>query len=235
MDLLGLKIKSIRDRLGINDEFGKIYSFIDFGNINYWFEKDTKDCDDNMLLLEEKMVIDLEKLANFSKYFSEKNFYYYGVNPESPGSVGFISKARDFFDKANSKPIQKIKHYLGDGEIKNNTRSVNCDKNGDFVYIPKCNFDVEIAVDAIRLADFYDTCCIFSGDADFVRLVKYLKEKKKKIIIIKGGFIQYDLAREADLIINAQDIKPEIAVKKQKSSFVARLADRDPVSTGRAI
>ena len=66
MDLLGLKIKSIRDRLGINDEFGKIYSFIDFGNINYWFEKDTKDCDDNMLLLEEKMVIDLEKLANFS-------------------------------------------------------------------------------------------------------------------------------------------------------------------------
>lgn len=235
MDLIEFKIKSIRDKLGIKDEFGKIYSFIDFGNINYWFENDIKDCNDDILLSEEKMTIDLEKLANFSSYFSEKNFFYYGMYPENPKSVGFISAARNFFNKVNSKPIQKIKHYLGDGEVENNTRSVNCDKNGNFVYIPKCNFDVEIAVDAIRLADYYDTFCIFSGDADFVRLVKYLKGKRKKIIIIKGGFIQYDLAREADLIINAQDIKPEIAIKKQKSSFVARLADRDPVSTGRAI
>lgn len=216
MNLKELKIKSIRAKLGINKDFKKIYSFIDFGNINYWFEKDIKDCDDNVLLPEEKMVIDLEKLANFSKYFSEKSFYYYGVYPENPKSVGFISAARNFFDKANSKPIQKIKHYLGDGEVENNTRTVNCDKIGNFVYIPKCNFDVEIAVDAIRLSDYYDTFCIFSGDADFVRLIKYLKEKKKKIIIIKGGFIQYDLAREADLIINAQDIKSEIAVKKAK-------------------
>jgi uncharacterized LabA/DUF88 family protein len=235
MDLIEFKIKTLKERLGINDEFGKIYSFIDFGNINYWFEKDIKDCDDNILLPEEKMVIDLEKLANFSNYFSEKNFYYYGVNPENKKSVGFISAARDFFHRVNSKPIQKIKHRLCEDEIANNTRSVNCDKDGSFVYIPKCNFDVEIAVDAIRLADYYDTFCIFSGDADFVRLVKYLKEKKKKIIIIKGGFIQYDLAREANLIINAQDIKSEIAVKKQKSSLTARFADRDPVSTGRAI
>ncbi len=85
--------------------------------------------------------------------------------------------------------------------------------------LPKCNFDVEIAVDVIKLLEKYDTCCLFSGDADFIYLNKFLKKKGKKVILIKGGHITRELRKSADKIINAQDIKKDIAfVKKQKPS-----------------
>lgn len=68
----------------------------------------------------------------------------------------------------------------------------------------------------MRLIDKYDTFCLFSGDADFVYLLSFLKSKKKKIILIKGGYITYQLRKMPDIIINAQDIKRHIAIIKQK-------------------
>ena len=64
----------------------------------------------------------------------------------------------------------------------------------------------------------YDTFCIFSSDADFVSLIKFLKNNRKKIILIKGGFVQYPLKANSDLVINAQDIKENLVRIKQKSS-----------------
>ena len=57
---------------------------------------------------------------------------------------------------------------------------------------------------------------MLSGDADFAPLLRYLKGFGKKTILIKGGFIQDELRKFADVVINAQDIKKYIAVKKQK-------------------
>ena len=94
---------------------------------------------------------------------------------------------------------------------------MNKDENGYFIYIPKCNFDVEICVDAIRLVKNYDTFCLFSSDADFVRLIYFLKKQNKKVILIKVGYIQHDLRDSVDLIISAQHIKSLITFKKQKS------------------
>ena len=88
---------------------------------------------------------------------------------------------------------------------------------GDFIKIPKCNFDVEICVDSIKLLENYDTFCLFSSDADFVHLARFLKSKEKKIILVKGGYIHHSLHETVDLIINAQDIKSYISVIKQKS------------------
>lgn len=214
MDLREFKLNN----LGIEKEkFGRIYSFIDFGNVNYWYERDRRDGSGNILAVDSKLVISLEKLANFSHLFSDQSRFYYGFNPNSNKSVGFIDKTRRFFNQTITKPIQKIKHYLDDGEIKINTRQINSDNLGNFVYIPKCNFDVEICVDAIRLMDKYDTFCLFSSDADFVRLVEYLKKKNKKAILIKSGFVQYNLQKAVDLVINAQAIKLAITFIKQKS------------------
>lgn len=38
--------------------------------------------------------------------------------------------------------------------------------------------------------------------------------KNKKVILIKGGHTQSNLKKQADLVISAQDIKGDIAVKK---------------------
>jgi len=68
------------------------------------------------------------------------------------------------------------------------------------------------------LLDKYDSICLFSSDSDFTALLRFLKNKGKKVILIKGGFAQHELVDLADLLINAQDIKQHITFIKQKSS-----------------
>lgn len=51
----------------------------------------------------------------------------------------------------------------------------------------KANWDVGIAVDAIKIAPFVDTILLFSGDGDFVPLVNYLKEQGKRVEVIGFG------------------------------------------------
>ena len=193
--------------------------FIDFGNVNHWFEEDRQTHNYVALKDDEKLVIDLQKLNKFSNLFSNDTFFIMGNDPQNVGSFGFIRVARDIFGKSKvfTKHIQKIRHYLTEVDIDKNTRIIHNDNKGDFIYIPKCNFDVEISVDAIKIIEHYETICLFSGDADFVHLLRFLKGKNKKIILIKGGNIVHQLRELCDLVINAQDIKKHITiVKKQK-------------------
>jgi uncharacterized LabA/DUF88 family protein len=120
-----------------------------------------------------------------------------------------------------SKPMQKIKHHLKADEIDSNKRILHEDAEGAYVYLHKCNFDVEITVDSIRLAKDYDTLMLFSSDADFVSLFRFLRKKgnDKKVILVKGGHITSSLRELSNKIINAQTIKRQITrivKKKQK-------------------
>lgn len=220
MDMQEFKKEYIQTELGITKEkFERVFSFIDFGNVNHWFEEDRQDSDHNTLPHTEKFNIDLQKLKEFTAFFSDDQRFYYGYDPQNSGSFGFIMKAKEIFEKKRvfTKHIQKIRHRLyTENDLKTNTRIAHHDKKGIYVSIPKCNFDVEISVDAIKLAEYYDTFCLFSGDADFVHLTRFLKSKGKKIIIIKGGHIVYHLRNSADLVINAQDIKKYITVRKNR-------------------
>lgn len=125
---------------------------------------------------------------------------------------------RIIFDTKNvvTKDLQKIKHYLS--EVNEETDYLQKDSDGKiFIEIRKCNFDVEIAVDAIKMIQHYDTFCLYSGDADFVYLNNFLRKKGKKVILIKGGFITTKLRKSVDLVLNAQLIKKHITnIKKQK-------------------
>lgn len=220
MDLSEFKKKHIRESLGINDDFGIIYTFIDFANVNHWFEDDWYDFDGSALEKSEKLAIDIEKLKDFVALFSDDIRFYYGLDNENAGSFRFIRKARYVFGKRRvfTKPIQKVRHYLIEGELSVNTRTIRTDKEGTFVLLPKCNFDVEICVDAIKTADGYKTFCLFSGDADFVHLARFLKSKGKNVILVKSGYILHSLRRIADTVVSAQDIKQYITVKRAKPS-----------------
>lgn len=198
-------------------KFGRIFGFIDFGNVNYWYERDERDNDGKELFNGEKLVIDIEKLANYVKSFSSQSRFYFGLDPKQRKSMAIIVKARRFFDRVITKQIQKIKHYLIDGESVKNGWERNSDARGQYVYLPKCNFDVEICVDAIRLIDYYDTFCLFSSDSDFASLVDYLRRvKHKKVILFSSGYVSYWLKDKVDLNINSQSIKKLITFKKIK-------------------
>lgn len=211
MELYELKL----NKLGIDKEkFGRIISFVDFGNVNYWYDKDERDTDNNILSENQKLIVDIGKLAEFINLFSTARRFYYGWNPRDKRSLHIVIKAEHCGFVKNTKPMQFIKHYVGDAVISRDGRTVKKDKNGNYIEIPKSNFDVEISVDAIRIAEQYDTICLFSGDSDFVYLSRHLKRLGKKIIVIASGQVFHTLKEIADLNINAQSIKSDIVTTK---------------------
>jgi len=221
MDLESFKIQFVKNELGITENYGKIFSFIDFSNVNKWFENDDRNLENELLTDGKKVAVYLEGLKSFADIFSERTRIYYGENPQNEKSLNFTHAMRKVFGRLNvvTKDLQKIKHYFsGDEQIP--IKYVESDFEGKkFIIIRKSNFDVEISVDAIKMLEHYDTFCIFSGDADFVYLNNFLKRKGKKVIIVKGGHILSKLRESADIVINAQDIKKyitRIEDKKQR-------------------
>lgn len=238
MDLLEFKKQYVQQELGISNDFGRVLAFIDFGNVNYWFEEDRQTHEYVALKDNEKLFVDLEKLKDYLEIFSTDIRFYYGHDFANQKSISFIQKAESIFGKTRvfTKAIQKVRHYLENQDDRNvNTRTLHHDSGGDFVFLPKCNFDVEICVDAIKIVEHYDSICLLSSDADFVHLLRFLKQKGKKIVLIKGGHIIHQLKDISDLVINAQDIKKHITGIKQKPGYWPGFADRNPESTGRTI
>lgn len=219
MDLESLKNQFIKNELEITEEYGEIFSFVDFSNVNKWFEHDDQDWNNKLLAEDEKLVIDIKKLKLFADVFSKRVRTYYGEDPKNSKSLSFTYATRKIFGKRDvmTKDIQKIKHYL-ELEEQTTAKNITTDGNGkQYIEIRKCNFDVEISVDAIKMLEHYNTFCIFSGDADFVYLNNFLIKKGKKVIIVKAGYITTKLRESANLIINAQNIKKYIVkIAKQK-------------------
>lgn len=221
MNLEEFRERNIRDTLGITaEQFPRILTFIDFANVDRWFDDDPYGLDGKPLAVDQRIAIDMEKLRDFLRSFSQDIRFYYGHDSANPGSLAFHTAAKHIFGKSRvfTKRIQQVRHDLTPADSVSNTRVVHSDDQGDFVFIPKCNFDVEITVDALRLVDTYDTICLLSSDADFAALIRHLKSKKqgKRAILTKGGRIDASLGKLLDLKIDASQIKSYIAQIKQK-------------------
>ena len=127
--------------------------------------------------------------------------------------------------KAITKSIQWIRHYLSSDEesIYENPLlhdRIIKDKKGNFITIPKCNFDVEMCLDMVRLQEKYDTVCIFTSDNDFTPLIEYLVKRGKKIILMYSNPVRETLLAKTHLKHNAQEIKASICgIKKTKETF----------------
>ena len=220
MNLEEFKNQFICGELGIPKDYGRIFSFIDFSNVNKWFENDNQGLNNKLLTADDKLAIDLQKLKSFADIFSTRSRIYYGEDPKSSRSLSFTYVMREIFGKRNmvTKDLQRIRHYVGLDNV-DIIKTVVANEDGrNYVEVRKCNFDVEISVDAIKMINHYEIFCIFSGDADFVYLNNFLRKMGKKIIVIKGGYVTAKLKESANLVINAQDIKKYIirVIKKQR-------------------
>ncbi len=93
----------------------------------------------------------------------------------------------------------------------------------------KGNMDIELAVDAMELAETVDHFVIFSGDGDFRSLVEALQRKGRKVSVVstlatQPPMIADDLRRQADTFIELRTLQPEIA--RSQAEREARLARR---------
>jgi uncharacterized LabA/DUF88 family protein len=80
----------------------------------------------------------------------------------------------------------------------------------------KGNMDIELAVDALRLANHVDHIVLFSGDGDFRVLVAALQQKGKRVSVIstlqtQPPMIADELRRQADQFIDLADLEDQLA------------------------
>jgi uncharacterized LabA/DUF88 family protein len=79
----------------------------------------------------------------------------------------------------------------------------------------KGNMDIELAIEAMELADTVVHIVLFSGDGDFRRLVEALQRRGRKVSVVstvasQNPMIADDLRRQADHFIDLISLKSEI-------------------------
>ena len=112
--------------------------------------------------------IDFSRLMAFfmSEYASvEANYYVPASEPVSEENAAFTRVLTAHGYRITSKPVKKI---------------VNKETG---VIVMKGNLDVELVVDALSAVNQYDTFLLFSGDSDFLPLLRALKEKGKEVMV----------------------------------------------------
>lgn len=145
--------------------------------------------------------IDYEKLRDYLESQAEisKIFYY-------TGKVGVFEKQIKF--------IKKLER-LGFSVVSKEVKFIKINGGG---LLPKRNLDVELALDAFRFADDYDTVLLFSGDSDFGYLIDLLKEKGKRVLVLSTrGHISKELLERAKYI-DLRKLKKEIILQNQRPS-----------------
>jgi uncharacterized LabA/DUF88 family protein len=91
----------------------------------------------------------------------------------------------------------------------------------------KGNMDIEIAVDMLELADRIDHAVLFSGDADFCRLVEAVQRKGVRVTVVSSiktspAVASDNLRRQADVFMELADIQEQ---------FTRRPPVREPIAT----
>ena len=79
----------------------------------------------------------------------------------------------------------------------------------------KGDWDVGIAIDAIRIVDSVDVIVLVSGDGDFVELVEYLKNRGKRVEVMAfAKTTSAKLKEEADEFIDLEKDLKKYLLKK---------------------
>ena len=118
----------------------------------------------------------------------------YVIKSEAPKEQGFFDALSNAGLEVKSKDIQ----IFGDGQ-----------KKGDW--------DVGIAIDAVKIADKLDVVVLATGDGDFVPLVNYLRENKG--CLVEG--ISFERSTSAKLL-EALDSHIDIAANTRQFLFKSR-------------
>ena len=93
----------------------------------------------------------------------------------------------------------------------------------------KGNMDIELAVDAMEMAEHLDQIILFSGDGDFRSLVEALQRKGVRVSVVstnstQPAMIADELRRQADEFIDLLHLMPRIG--RDPSERAQRFGDR---------
>lgn len=179
--------------------------FVDASNIHYAFTN-------------KSWKVDFQKLFNYiNNIYNIKCAYYYeGTLTDKYLKLKDSNLTmQEIIEKKNKKNNYfKLLKDFGYKVVTKHINSIYDNFSGQM--INKCNFDVELTINAIENIDNYEIFILASGDGDFIKLLKFLKGKFKKTIIISDkDRINTDLGKTANQTIFLEDIKDKIAYYKK--------------------
>ena len=126
--------------------------------------------------------------------------FYYDAYPKEG--------TRDYDLEGKHKFYTYLKKGLGFTVRKKELKRISVISESGESIIEKGNMDVEITIDALHHIGKYDIAVLFSGDADFLALVNYLKSRGKKIYIFSSrDNISHELKTGGDGYFDLKDIK----------------------------
>lgn len=145
-----------------------VYVFIDASNL--WQAQKAKG-----------QMFDYGKLKDYIKnkfHGSKIKVFYYTAYPADGTRVYSMDGKHKFFTF-----LKKGLHFE---VIKKELKRIHIEsENGDAIK-EKGNMDVEITIDALHHIGKYDVAVLFSGDADFLALVSYLRNNGKQVYIFSS-------------------------------------------------
>ena len=101
----------------------------------------------------------------------------------------------------------------------------------------KGNMDIELAVDMMEMADRIDHAVLFSGDADFRRLVEAVQRRGVRVSVVSTirtspPMVGDELRRQADQFLELSEIAPEFTRRqtepRPRPSAVSRPTPAEP-------
>ena len=149
-----------------------------------------------------KKFIEYKKLKTYFMHNFSANkveIFYYDAYPKDG--------TRDYDLDGKHKFYTYLKKGLGFIVRKKELKRISVvGENGESI-MEKGNMDVEITIDALHNINKYNMAVLFSGDADFLALVNYLKNHGKKVYIFSSkDNISHELKTGGDGYFDLKDI-----------------------------
>lgn len=171
-----------------------VYVFIDASNL--WEAQKTNG-----------KFLDIKKLLKYleDRYkATEFQAFYYTAYPAAGTRSYDTSKKHGFYTF--------LKRGLG-VEVRKKVLKRIADPDSRFQdgLVEKGNMDVEMTIDAVHFVQKYDTAILFTGDSDFLGLVRFIRARDKKAYVFSTrGNISSELRTGADGYIDILSLDSDI-------------------------
>lgn len=156
------------------------------------------------------IFIDVQNL-----YYSARNLYQAKVNFGAILKLGVFNRSliRAFAYVVRTKTGEEKPFF--EALLKLGIETKIRDLQEFFGGLKKADWDVGIAVDAIRISPSVDTIVICSGDGDFIQLVDYLRNQGKRVEVIAFSRSASSKLKEgADEFIDIEQAPEKFLLKK---------------------
>lgn len=174
--------------------------FIDYGNYHYYLKKHTWEIDWERFKIFLNAMYDVVEIYYYEGVLSKAGYFDLHPRNSLEDFICMRETKKNYFKFLRNKGFrvrQKLVNRVYDSEEKR--------------FKHKCNFDVEITIDTIDSLNNYEVCVLCSGDGDFIKLIRYLKGKYKKVVVIAGkDRLSKGAEKAANQVIYLKDIESDV-------------------------